>query len=120
MKNIMPDEEIIAKDTTNLFRLKREIKYTAIKDIRNVFRLEKETDAIQNRILRNIKNLFKHQGKNYYKPVRINNFEGNNYIEYEGSSDKNKTLSVAEYLDEFRPYLKDIIIDLKKFDTWKI
>ena len=30
----------------NVFRLKKELNYTAIKDIRNLFRLEKETKAI--------------------------------------------------------------------------
>ena len=31
-----------------------------------------------------------------------------------------KKLSVEEYLDKIRPYLKDIISNLKKSDTWKI
>ena len=42
----------------NLFRLKQELNYTAIKDIRNLFRLEKETKAIKDRMLSDIKNLF--------------------------------------------------------------
>ena len=49
----------------NLFRLKKELNYSAIKDIRNLFRLEKETKAINDRILRDIKNIFEHkQGEN--------------------------------------------------------
>ena len=32
----------------------------------------------------------------------------------------NKTLSIEEYLNKVRPYLKDIITDLKKSDAWKI
>ena len=31
---------------------------------------------------------------------------------------KNKTLSLEQYLN--RPYLKDIINDVKKSDTWKV
>ena len=31
-----------------------------------------------------------------------------------------KTLSVQEYLNKIRPYLKDIINNHKKSDTWKI
>ena len=31
-----------------------------------------------------------------------------------------KTISVEEYLNKIRPYLKDIINNLKKSDTWKI
>ena len=34
--------------------------------------------------------------------------------------DKNKNLSVNEYLNETKPYLKDIITDFQKSDTSKI
>ena len=44
----------------------------------------------------------------------------NNYIEYESIDDRNKTLSVEECLNEIIPYLKDIINNLKKSDTWEI
>ena len=74
-------------------------------------------------MFRDIKNLFEHEvEKNYYKPVSINNFNfwSNNYIEYESNDDINKTLSVEEYLNKIKPYLKDIINDLKISDTWKI
>ena len=43
-----------------------------------------------------------------------------NYNEYETSSDRNKKLSVKKYLDKIKPYLRDIIINLEKSDTWKI
>ena len=45
--------------------------------------------------------------------MRATNFWSNNYIEYESNSAGNKTLSVEEYLNEIRPYLKDIINNLK-------
>ena len=35
-------------------------------------------------------------------------------------TDRNKTLPVEECLNKIRPYLKDIINNLKKSDTWKI
>ena len=44
----------------------------------------------------------------------------NKYIEYESNYDRNKTLSVEEYLNKINPYLKDIINSLKNYDTWKI
>ena len=50
----------------------------------------------------------------------MSNFWSNNYIEYESSDDRNKTLSVEEYLNKIRPCLKDIIKNLKKSDTWNI
>ena len=33
---------------------------------------------------------------------------------------KIKKLSVKEYLDKIKPYLRDIIINLQKSDSWKI
>ena len=71
--------------------------------------------------LRNIRNLFEiKEEENCYKPVRASNFSSNNYIEYESNDDRNKTLSVEKYLNKIRPYLKDIINNLKKSETWKI
>ena len=56
---------------------------------------------------------------NYCKPVRVSKFWSNNYIEYESNGDRNKTLSVEEYLNKLRPYFKDIN-NFKKSDMWKI
>ena len=55
-----------------------------------------------------------------YKPLRVSNFWSNNYIEYESNSVKNKTFSVEEHLNKIRPYLKDIMNNFKRSDTWKI
>ena len=49
--------------------------------------------------------------------VRVSNFWSKNYIECKSNDDRNKTLSVEEYLNKIRPYLKDIINNLKK---WKM
>ena len=43
-----------------------------------------------------------------------------NCIEYESNGERNKNLSVKEYLSEIKPYFRDIIINLQKSDTWKI
>ena len=56
----------------------------------------------------------------YYKLVRVINFWSNNYFEYENNSNRNKTLSLEEYLNKIRSYLKDIINNLKKSDKQKI
>ena len=88
----------------------------------NLFRQEKETKVIKERTLRDIKNIFEHEKEEeeYYKPVRVSNFWSNNYIEYEINGNRNKTLSVEEYLNKISPHLKDIINNFKKSDTWKI
>ena len=92
-----------------------------IKDIKYFFRLEKESKAIKDRIPRDINNLFKHkkEERNYFKPARVNKFWNNNYIEYESNDERNKALSVEEYLNKIRSYLKYIINNLKKSVPWK-
>ena len=97
--------------------MKKEIDDTRAKHIRNIFRLKKENKAIEDRIIRDIRNHFEHEEEDYYIPVRAGNFCSNNYIVYESNGDRNKTLSVEEYLNKIRQYLKDIIKDLKKSDT---
>ena len=91
------EEENISKDVRNHFRLKREMDNTAIKDIINLFERKEE--------------------EHYYKPVRVCNFCGNNYIEYESKGDRNKAPSVEEYLNKIRSYLKDIIKKRAKSGT---
>ena len=46
----------------------------------------------------------KEKKKIIIKPVRVNNFWSNSYIEYKSNGDENKILSVEEYLDQIRPY----------------
>ena len=65
----------------------------------------------------NTKNISEHQEESYLKPVRVNNFWSDSYIEYESNGDSNKTLSVKEYLNKTKPYLKVIIYNLKKYYT---
>ena len=74
--------------------------------------MRKKNEAIIDRIIRNIRNPFEYK-EDYCKPVRVGNFWCNNYTEYESHGDR-KTLSVEEYLNKIRPYLKDILNDLKK------
>ena len=95
MKNLKPDEENIIKKT---------------------FCNRKKIKEVEDRILMDMKYLF----EEYYKPVRLNNFWSNNYIEYKSRGVWYKTLSVEEHLDKIRLYLKDIINNLQKSYTWKI
>ena len=71
-------------------------------------------------MLRDNKNIFEQEEEICYKLVRVNSFWGNNYIEYENNSDRNKTPSVEQNLDKISPYLKVIRNNLKKSDTLKI
>ena len=77
-----------------------------IKNIRNLFKLEKEIKAIKDRIISNNKYLLEHQEEDYCKLVRVGNFWNNNYREHESNDDRNKNLSINEYLDKIKLYLK--------------
>ena len=78
----------------------RIIKDTIIKDIRTLFEEEEE--------------------EGYYEPKRLSNFGNNNYIEYESNDDQNRNLSLAEYFNEIKAYLRTIIINLQNSDAQKI
>ena len=64
-------------------------------DVRNISTVKKENEAIKVKIILDIKSLFE-QEQNYYKPVRVGNFNSNNYIIYERNGDRNQTLSIKE------------------------
>ena len=54
--------------------------------------------------------------EDYYKQVRLGDFWNNNYIEYENNDDRNKAVSIEEYLNKIRLYLKDKIMKNDKGD----
>ena len=58
--------------------------------------------------------------EDYHEPKKVNNFQNNNYIEYESNGDKNTKLSLDEYLNKIKSYLRNIIINLQISDSWKI
>ena len=87
--------------------------------MKNIFRLKENNKVIKEQQLEIPKILLRTKKKKI-KTVKVNNYQSNSYIEYESKGDKNKTLSVEKHLNKIRPYLKDIINNLKKSDTWKI
>ena len=60
---------------------------------------------IRDRIIRDIRTLLE-QEEDYYKLKRVSNFWNNNYIEYESNGDKNRNLSLDEYLTKIESYLR--------------
>ena len=58
--------------------------------------------------------------EDYYKTIKTDDTFNSNYIEYESEEDKNKTLSIKDYLNMIKPYLRDIINDHETQGEWKI
>ena len=86
---------------------------------KKLFQTKKKDKGIKGRIIRNIRNISGYEEEYYYKSVRADNLQSNNYIEYKSKGNR-KTLSVEEYLNKTKPYLKGIINCLKTSDMCKI
>ena len=80
-------------------------------------RLEKhqcrDNDDLDYKGIRQIENLFDEINEDYYKPIKTKGAFNNNYIEYESRGDKDKRLSVREYLYMIMPYLESMISNHK-------
>ena len=100
-------------------KTQKQSEESIINSIRNIFILEKENNGIKDRIVRDIRRFFDQQDDDYYKPKRVSNFWNNNFIEYESNGNRNKNLSLDEYLDKIRLWLRDIIFDLQESDNRK-
>ena len=50
-----------------------------------------------------------YQFEDYYKPIRTHSAFNSNYVEYKSKGDKEKILTIKEYLNMIRPYLRDIM-----------
>ena len=61
---------------------------------------------------------------NYYKPILVKSSFDENYKYYESRGDKDKKLSIEQYLGMIKPYLSDLINENKaienNFNEWKI
>ena len=62
--------------------------------------------------------------EDYYQPILVNSSSTENYEYYENRGDKDKNISIEQYLDMIKPYLSDLINENKAIETssneWKI
>ena len=78
-------------------------------------------DDVEYRGIKDINDLFGFSiSEDYFKPIIVNNAFNNNDIQYESKRDKDKILTITEYLNMIRPYLVDMINDHKSQSEWKI
>ena len=52
------------------------------------------------KVPRDIRTLYKSNAGDYYKPISTGNTFSTNYIEYESNGDKDKMISIEDYLDK--------------------
>ena len=60
------------------------------------------------------------EGEDYYKPREVKRAFNGGYIVYESRGDINANLSINEYFNIIKPYLRDLINDHKSGAEWKI
>ena len=82
--------------------------------------MKKENQSIKGKTISDIRNRFELENVEYYKPIKVGNFYSINDIEFDCNGDRDKKLLIQEYLSKVQPYLKDIMINLQKSDTWEI
>ena len=141
---------ILANIVTNKDRKKATKKFDEIEKKKNLSAREKEniydhllelvntlnekeeykyhdSDDLDYYRIRDIENLFDNDNDNddeYYKPILVESSFKNNYKYYESRGDKDKKLSVKQYLYKIMPYLSDLINDHKAIRNeskeWKI
>ena len=97
---------------------------TVIKLVRTLDKKEKykyhDRDDLDYHGIRDIENLFDNVNDNdYYKPILVKSSFKENYKYYESRGDKDKKLSVKQYLYKIMPYLSNLIND-HKTKEWKI
>ena len=88
-----------------------------------IYKLSKyyDYDDIEYRGIRDLRDLFDSSiSEDYYRPIIVKGAFSNNCIQYESKGDKDKILTISEYLDKIRPYLVDMINDHKNQSEWKI
>ena len=74
-----------------------DLDYHGIKDIENLFEADDNDD--------------------YYKPILVKSYFNESHKYYESRGDKDKKLSIEQYLDVIKPYLSDLINDHKAIKT---
>ena len=75
-----------------------DLDYYGIRDIENLFDDDNDDDD---------------DDDNYYKPILVEISFKNNYKYYESRGDKDKKLSVKQYLYKIMPHLRELINDHK-------
>ena len=81
------------------------VRHERVKEEKRKNNKDKDKTIIHVRSLSELKEEIK--SKSYYF------LESSNYMEYESNGYRNKKLSTEEYLNKIRPYLNDIVYDLK-------
>ena len=94
------------------------------KNIKKYFKIfKKDSEKIQKyhyNITYGLNYLFIEKNEDPYEPIEIKSAFDGSYIQYKSIGDRDANLSLDEYLNIIRPYLRDMIDDHKARGEWKI
>ena len=121
-KDILTEQEKREKKLCTKKLQKDEKFFKKLKE--DLSRLEKywyhENDDLNYKGIRQIENSFDKIDEDYCKPIKTDGVFHDNYMEYESRGDKDRNLSLEDYLNIIRPFLKDMINNHKTYGEWKI
>ena len=115
------------ENKTNLSDKKKEkIDDNLLKLVNKLNEKEKyhDRDDLDYHGLRDIENVFDKSNDDCYKPILVKSSFNESYKYYESRGDKDKKLSIGQYLNLIKPYSIDLINENKAIETssneWKI
>ena len=80
-----------------------------------------DNEDAEHKGIRQIENLFdKINDEDYYNSIKANGAFNDNYTEYESRGNKDRNLSLEDYLNIIKPFLNDMIDNHKASGEWKI
>ena len=86
--------------------------------------LKKPEKIVSSLLLKGKKNIVfkprKKSKKDVYKPIKISGAFSDNFVEYQSNGNRDRSISIARYLNNIREHLKRLIEDKKKSGEWKI
>ena len=124
MKKLEKKDSLTEQEEKNIMILQKPKKYfeKLKEDLNKLKRYQYNIiDNIGYKGLKEIEYLFnKISEDDYYEPIETSaDFDGK-YIAYECRGDRDNNLSLEEYLNIIRPYLRDMINNHKAISEWKI
>ena len=83
--------------------------------------LKEKLQKYQYNITYGLDYLFNKLGEvNYYKPKEVQSAFNGSYVFYESKGNNDDNLSLEEYLNIIRPYLRDMVDNQKAHSEWKV
>ena len=95
-------------------------------DLKNIIKIAEIKDIVKSPLLnkrkkiKKIEKIFKIKRYDAYKPIKIRGAFSDNFVEYQSNGDRDKSISIARYLNIIRENLRKLIDSKKNNGEWNI